>query len=586
MGLEEVLLPPDPWDVLPIHSVWHYVGLEAAVAAMACVAALWKPWVRFAGGLERGLVRLSRRPVLCFAVIVCAGIAVRLALLGVRPVPLPLFHDEFSYLLGADTFHHWRLTNPQPPFPQAFETIHVNLWPTYQSMYMPGTGLVLALGQWLGSPWIAVVATSSVFCAVVFWAVAAYLPRPYALAMALGAIGIAFNLNYWFDSYFCIGLQAIGGGLVLGSLPRMLRTLEWRTSLPLGAGLVLLMLTRPVEGAAMALPCLGLLLWQMRSVRMATMARLAAAPLALVAITGAWLLYYNWRGTGHATLSPYVANYEQYHVTGPFLFSPNRPAPFYRHDSLRTVFVDYELERARAYRESPVRFLALKAAVYYHTYLVGYGLLLLLGIFAIVRGRGGIARAPVWAFAAFVALASLMAWYPFPQYAAPSAAVFFLLAGYGVFYLRRELPGGWGVGVTRGLVAAQVLMAASVFYGHVAHDKMAAYQWIASVERGRIENILDDHPGRHICFVRYSADHPPLEEWVYNTADPAGARIVWVRSLGRETDRKIMEAFPGRTAWLLRADQAVPQVELYVPDESVDRNAKQVAAVPSGAFDR
>jgi hypothetical protein len=62
----------------------------------------------------------------------------RLALLAIEPVPSPLFHDEFSFLLGADTFVRGRLTNPQPPMPAALETIHVNMWPTYQSMYMPG----------------------------------------------------------------------------------------------------------------------------------------------------------------------------------------------------------------------------------------------------------------------------------------------------------------------------------------------------------------------------------------------------------------------------------------------------------------
>ena len=194
---------------------------------MALSFVRWSFWQRTAARIERTLSRWSQRPCRCFFSIILASLALRLALLAIQPVPIPLFHDEFSFLLGADTFVRERLTNPQPPIPVALETIHVNMWPTYQSMYMPGTALLLTIGKVLGSPWIAVLLITAIFCGAIYWMVSAWLPRPYALVAGLIALAITGNLNWWFDNYFCIALASLGGTLVLGSLPRIAATRSW-----------------------------------------------------------------------------------------------------------------------------------------------------------------------------------------------------------------------------------------------------------------------------------------------------------------------------------------------------------------------
>src|SRR5436309_834122 len=80
-------------------------------------------------------------------------LAVRLALTSGLPPPPPHMHDEFSYLLGADTILHGRLANPPHPLGRFFESPHILISPTYASKYPPGQAAWLALGWRLfGSP--------------------------------------------------------------------------------------------------------------------------------------------------------------------------------------------------------------------------------------------------------------------------------------------------------------------------------------------------------------------------------------------------------------------------------------------------
>jgi len=545
---------------------------------MALVFSRWRFWQRAVAGAEQALSRWGRRPYECFFLIVLASMALRLLLLAIEPVPIPLFHDEFSYLLGADTFIRGRLANPQPAVPIAFETIHVNMSPTYQSMYMPGTALLLTVGRILGHPWIAVLLATAIFCAALYWMASAWLPRPYALVASLIGIGITGNLNWWFDNYFALALVSLGATLVLGSLPRIASQLNWQSTFALGTGLVLLVLTRPYEGFWISFPGVIVLLWKLRHAGGNTLLKLAAVPVALLATVSIWLLYYNWRGTGHALLFPYMLNFREYHITGPFLFSAKHPLPNYRVDLLRRFYIFAEVQQYEFIHTHPWEFLMRKIWVYYYTFLFGFGILLISGLISLIRRhREGLLVAPLFAFGGFVLTTVLMGWAPFPQYAAPAAPLLILIVVTGLMALR-HWEWRWinGLHVTRGLVLSELMLGLSLFGLRVANSQDYQEPQYVTRDRARVAKDVLSHPGKQLCLVRYTPYHEPWQEWVFNDAAPSDERLVWARSLDAQTDRKVIAAYPDRGVWLVQPD---------FPDKLLNPYPISLNASQASAFD-
>lgn len=558
--------------------------------------------------LEKAEMRLrdvSRHKGFWLATFVLSVIFVRLALLARIPVPVPIVHDEFSYLLASDTFAHGRLTNPPNPMWVHFESIHVNLQPTYQSMYPPAQGLALALGQKLtGVPWIGVLLSTALMCGAVYWMLLGWLPAPWAWlggAFACVRFGI---FSYWTNSYWGGSVAALGGALVLGAFPRFRRAPKIQTGLVLASGLLILANSRPLEGLLFSVPLvLGVIVVLIEGIRSGrttwgATAKIVFPAVVLLALGAAWMAYYNWRGTGNPLLMPYQVNYQTYHISKPFLFQKPNPIPEYRHISMRAVYVFLELPPVLMSRYDPWTIIERKIPVYYGFFVWPFSLLLAPCLYAVWRSD---MRVVLLSVALMVAIMLVQVWPPQPHYAAPAASALILALMYSVRYFRstRSEYAIWG---SRALAAALAVWMISPiseavrdpfginpnFYGS-AQTNINAVPLPLQYRRTAIQSELDKRSGKQLVIVHYPYGTIPWQEWVYNDADIDHAHVVWARDMGYLKNKELLSYYSDRQAWytdrgdiatlLLPYDQVMAPFKLAFDGATPEKDSPRVASV-------
>ena len=484
------------------------------------------------------------------------------------PPPEPWIHDEFSYLLAADTFASGRVTNPPHPMWPHLETFHVIQLPTYMSMYFPGQGLVLAAGQVLfGRPWIGVYLCTGLFCWALCWMLQGWLPPGWALlggllaAMRIGVFGT------WMNTYSGTALAGIGGALVLGAAPRILRRPRVADGILMGLGLAILANTRPFEGLLASIPAaVALAVWAARQLRdrAAGLARIArvALPLALVVLPAAAATgYYYWRVTGSPLRMPYLVNRETYAVAPYFLWQSLRPEPVYRHEVLRKFYTEFELNWQNAAGQSTLEgwlsAAAHKAELIWQFYL---GLALSVSLVAlpwVVRDR----RMRFWILAGLLFAAGLaVSRYVSANYLAPMAGAFYVVVVQAMRHLWQWQRRAGGEG--KWLVRAACLVSVGAFVQQVAKPQMP-FGYPGDLRRAEILRRLESLPGRQLAIVRYSPEHDVVHEWVYNRADIDDAKVVWAREMGPLENSELLSYFRDRTAWLVEPDQAPAGLSPY-----------------------
>ena len=473
-------------------------------------------------------------------------------------VPLPRYHDEFSYLLAADTFAHGRLTNPPHPMWMHFETFHVIWHPTYMSMYPPGQGLILALGEVLGNPWIGQLLAAALMCAAIFWMLQGWIPARWALLGGVLVVARLGLLSYFTNGYWSACLPAVGGGLVLGAVPRIQHGARKRDAAIMAIGLFVLANTRPYEGFLLSLGvAIGLWAWILGKngppARVSLIQIILPLILTLIPLA-AWTGYYYHRVTGSAFRMAYDVNRETYAMGRYFIWQEPWARKTYHYARMQAK---YEQELKEADENQTLRgFLRRGGEKVYsfgHLYLVAPFPFVFIALPCAVRDRR--MRVPWMIGGIFVIGLALEVWF-LPHYFAPAAALFYLILLQCMRHLRwfewRERPIGLALVRAVSLIyLATVVLRIGMAVAHVHPEK----EWQhGDMGRAAIVKELDAMPGKDVVLVKYAADFDPDREWVFNGADIDGQKIVWARDMGPEKNQELLDYYRGRKFWIVEAD--------------------------------
>jgi hypothetical protein len=541
--------------------MWECVALLLAMAVAFVIPSRYQCFFEL---LESLFKRLARRRVLSLLAIAAAAVLLRLALHSLLGTPQPGIHDEFSYLLAADTFAHGRLTNPPHPYWDLFESFHILQQPTYASMYPPAQGLFMAAGILLaGHPWAGVLLSMSLLCSALLWMLRGWLPPEWALLGASLAILRLALFSYWANSYWGGAPAAIGGALVAGSLPRILRRRQAVDAALFGFGLILLASSRPYEGFLFSIPfVISLFVWLSRGDGLREkLVRIVLPACTILLVGAAALAYYDWRITGHPFVTPQLLNAQQYATGGLMIWSKAPPPPIFHDGTMR----DFYLFNTAALADVPHSLGQALESVERKGLVVAYFFLGPLFLVPLI-----LTPSVIWAAPARLLVFSMLSvglglaclgWLIFPHYFGPAtcslyALVVLSLMGLWKWKWRSRPTGRF---LVRGIVAVAILMVVL----RISADRLGIdlasvpFDWSATApgdsERAALAASLSAAPERFLVIVRYGADHDANREWVYNEADINHAKIVWARDRGPETDA-LVRYFHDRRAVVVEPD--------------------------------
>lgn len=523
---------------------------------------------------------LTAAPVRSVILVGLLAFGVSAFLSWLRP-PLPRVHDEFSYLLAADTFAGGRLSRPTHPLWRYFETFHVLHEPSYASKYPPVQGLFLALGmRCTGAPIVGTWISVALGCAGVCWMLQGWTRPRWAL---LGGVFAALHHGIhggisgwgtcysWSQSYWGGGPAMLGGALVLGAYARWRRRATLRAGLILGLGVAILANTRPFEGMLVCLPILATLLSRVLRSSRDTIA--AAAAMSVLGVAGVLMAHHNVAVTGSASTLPY-SRYEATYNPAPIFaaFHSPKPPPAYHHEVLKRFFVDWCTEQVQRqktlggwWRYHRERMGWLKA------FFVGPLILPLLVLAWTLRSRSNLV--------AFVLITLVVGAHFFtvgiqPHYTAPVACCFFLLVVEGMRRLATITIQGHRFGKLLNIQICLLVVLNLIMVGSALRSEVAG--WEAS--RAAMQASLVARGGKHVVVVSYKGEHNLLHEWVANRADIDGAEVVWAREM--EEMRPLLRYFVDRSVWVVDADAEVPCLKVYRSLSPVTSSRKSRGASP------
>jgi len=577
------------------------------------------------------LSQFSRSPRLAIAF--CALIGVLLPALhgAVAGVPRPRIHDEYSYLLAADTFARGRLTNPSPALPTFFEAEHILVVPSYQSKYPPGQGLVLAIGVVLfGHPIWGVWLSCGLFAGSLCWMLQAWTSRTWALVLTTFSALTLGTATYWAQSYWGGMVAAAGAALVFGAIRRLDRAPRVGVSVLLALGLLLLANTRPFEGALAAIPAIAY--WVRRIARSGSELKsrflTGVLPAVVVLSVGIGMMgVYNHAVTGSAFLFPYSLHLQQYLHHGVFLFGDtheptrqavDRIAQFFRErsasslqgtelasqaaanlimrlplavstafgfsllataaESFRSIFIWSLLlpqvwgrHSTRVLRLAFIAVSSIELLVWFRDpgYLILLAPALGLGLLTVLHA---VAVPGEWMRRSLLAIVGTLAVQSlvawwYPHYTAPLLPLVVAMVGAELRRASRRR----GVSLRRHIWKLMAVGVAAQLLAlgvaRLGHANQPSAQADQYPNREAVARHLEAIGGQHLVMVSYASDYPLDSEWVFNGADLSGSPVLFAHRLGEDKNAELFRIMPSRYVWHLDVSSRGGQLSRAVVSE-------------------
>ncbi len=509
----------------------------------------------------RQFTKISSRPIV--SALLVGAVAVILAAAGgaARGYPSPTVHDEFAYVLGADTFLHGRLANPPHPMWRYLQTFHVLQHPTYSSKYPPANSAFIAAGWALTGRLIGGVWFSFTFmCIAIWWMLRVWIGPRMGLAVSLAFTSWVAS-SYWSYTYWGGSVAAGAGALVLGAVYGIVNKRGGTgTALILGIGLLILANSRPYEGLLLTVASAFVFVpWLIRDRRTSQSQRLRTVimPVVVVGVVGlAAMGYYFHAVTGSWRQMPYAA-YQQERDASPKLI--------FQHPATVGPQSDKTIRRFNALEDTTYRNArTVSGRINYFRFVAGdfFALVIPLGVVLPLLLLPLAARSPRTRFAVAtvigtVVVMGLSTWF-LPHYAAPIVALILVAYGECLMWLSRLRVGHRRVG--HWFVAATIALWFTIGVGNITFFYLSRMRgstngplaWAA--QRRLIADTLSRGGRRNLIVVRYGGTHTPNSEWVYNGADIDGSPVVWARDMGDPGNEGLLSYFNDRAQWIVEVN--------------------------------
>jgi len=423
----------------------------------------------------------------------------------------------------------------------------------------------------VGNPWYGILIMSALMCAALCWMLQAWMPSTWAFFGGMLAVIHLGLFSYWINTFHAAGsIAGLGGALLLGGLPRFKRNPLFRYALLMGIGIALMFTTRPFESLLLFIPvalslCRWLFVTESRPDAWALFRR-TVFPVAIVVSAASWMGYYNYRVFGSPLTLPYTVNRATYAMAPYFAWQSPRPEPAYHHDEMRRFYHVDELDDYERGHSLPgfIKMTTIKAVI---GTLFFTGFALLPPVFMVRRTL--LDRRVRFLVICLLVLTAgmLIEIFLIPHYMAPFTAAIYGVGLQAMRHLWHWRPGDQPVGMTLMRLTVTVLLVLSGLrlYArplHLSFPKWPSSTWNFSwygpdvFGRDRVDVLrnLESLPGDHLAIVRYSSEHNPQDEWVYNAADINSSKVIWAREMDAANNRELFEYYKNRKIWLVQPD--------------------------------